>query len=106
MRWPFFLAFSHWRALSGAKHIEFLSSKDLILPVRSAALDAVYRRHTTNAAIDEDALVEKEKVEWTEVAKAIRKAQEGDESHQEALLLREDDAQAVCSHIQPLRNRN
>ncbi|KAA8904169.1 mitochondrial K+-H+ exchange-related-domain-containing protein [Sphaerosporella brunnea] len=97
---PFFYlayrAFSHWKALSGAKHLEFLSNRTLILPVKSAALDAVYRRHNTDTAIDDDALVNKEKVEWTEVAKAIRSARKGDEGHKEVLLLREEDAEAVA----------
>jgi hypothetical protein len=95
-------AFSHWRALSGAKHLEFISDKNLILPVKSVALDAVYQRHSTGATINSDVLVEKTKVEWTEVAEAIRRARDGGDKHyKDVLLLREEDAQAVSLPHQP-----
>ncbi|KFY23855.1 hypothetical protein V493_05589 [Pseudogymnoascus sp. VKM F-4281 (FW-2241)] len=43
---PFFYlvyrAWSHWRALSGSKHIQFLINKELIAPTASPILDALY----------------------------------------------------------------
>ncbi|KFY73264.1 hypothetical protein V499_06640 [Pseudogymnoascus sp. VKM F-103] len=43
---PFFYlvyrAWSHWRALSGSKHIQFLISKELIAPTVSPILDTLY----------------------------------------------------------------
>jgi hypothetical protein len=44
---PFFYllyrAFSHWKALSGAKHLEFLLSRNLLAPTPAASLESVYR---------------------------------------------------------------
>jgi hypothetical protein len=37
-----FRAWSHWRALSGSKHIEFLLDKKLITPKPSKILDELY----------------------------------------------------------------
>lgn len=37
-----FRAWSHWRALSGSKHIEFLLDKKLIIPKPSKILDDLY----------------------------------------------------------------
>ncbi|KAG6099198.1 hypothetical protein E4U30_006984 [Claviceps sp. LM220 group G6] len=43
---PFFYlvyrAWSHWRAIAGAKHIQFLVSKKLLRPTASPVLDALY----------------------------------------------------------------
>ncbi|KAG5945624.1 hypothetical protein E4U59_005491 [Claviceps monticola] len=43
---PFFYlvyrAWSHWRAIAGAKHIQFLVSKKLLRPTPSPVLDALY----------------------------------------------------------------
>ncbi|KAI9824381.1 MAG: hypothetical protein M1832_001916 [Thelocarpon impressellum] len=38
-----FRAWSHWRALSGSKHVELLLDKGLIEPAPSAVLDALYQ---------------------------------------------------------------
>ncbi|CAG8973360.1 hypothetical protein HYALB_00000123 [Hymenoscyphus albidus] len=37
-----FRAWSHWRALSGSKHIEFLLKKELVTPKPSKILDLIY----------------------------------------------------------------
>lgn len=37
-----FRAWSHWRALSGSKHVEFLLDKKLIVPKPSKILDELY----------------------------------------------------------------
>lgn len=37
-----FRAWSHWRALSGSKHVEFLLDKNLIAPKPSKILDELY----------------------------------------------------------------
>ncbi|KAL9046488.1 MAG: hypothetical protein Q9214_000688 [Letrouitia sp. 1 TL-2023] len=42
-----FRAWSHWRARSGSKHIEFLLSNDLIKLVPSTALDLAYQREVS-----------------------------------------------------------
>lgn len=43
---PFFYlvyrAWSHWCALSGSKHLQFLLDKNLLQPVNSGVLDGVY----------------------------------------------------------------
>ena len=101
---PFFYlayrAFSHWKALEGAKHLNFLTKNGLFQPVENAALDAVYRRHKKGAVIDAEALHAETKVEWatTDAAAAVERvnsegapADEGEE----VLLLREHDAQHV-----------
>lgn len=45
---PFFYlayrAWSHWRALAGGKHIQFLTSNNLVSPTLSPILDAIYRQ--------------------------------------------------------------
>jgi hypothetical protein len=41
-----FRAWSHWRALSGSKHIEFLLDQKLISPKPSKILDEVYSSKT------------------------------------------------------------
>ncbi|GAB0138610.1 hypothetical protein EsDP_00006837 [Epichloe bromicola] len=48
---PFFYlvyrAWSHWRAIAGAKHIQWLVDKKLLRPTASAALDTLYSRAST-----------------------------------------------------------
>ncbi|KAF8249854.1 hypothetical protein K440DRAFT_188928 [Wilcoxina mikolae CBS 423.85] len=99
---PFFYlvyrAFSHWKALSGAKHLEFLVEKSLFQPVKSSALDAVYIRHTTATTIDSDALVKETKVEWTEVNNPIGKREQKGATggERDILLIGVQDAQAIA----------
>lgn len=38
-----FRAYSHWKALEGGKHLEFLLRNKLLAPVPSTELDAIYR---------------------------------------------------------------
>jgi hypothetical protein len=101
---PFFYlayrAFSHWRALEGAKHLSFLAKNGLFQPVESAALDAVYGRRKKGAAIDAEALHAEAKVAWAtaDAAAAVERARsEGapTDEGEEVLLLREQDAQDV-----------
>lgn len=53
---PFFYlvyrAWSHWRALSGSKHIEFLLDNHLITPKPSQILDEVYSAQIKKAATE------------------------------------------------------
>ncbi|KAF8544912.1 mitochondrial K+-H+ exchange-related-domain-containing protein [Trichophaea hybrida] len=99
---PFFYliyrAFSHWKALSGAKHLKFLVEKNLFQPVQSSALDAVYIRHASATTIDSDALVKETKVEWTEVNNRIIKREEKDAKggERDVLLIEMQDAQAIA----------
>jgi hypothetical protein len=37
------LAFSHWKALAGAKHLEFLVNHQLLQPTPITELDSLYR---------------------------------------------------------------
>ncbi|RFU35678.1 hypothetical protein B7463_g676, partial [Scytalidium lignicola] len=39
-----FRAWSHWRALAGSKHLEFLLNKNLLAPQPSRILDEIYSR--------------------------------------------------------------
>lgn len=39
-----FRAYSHWKALEGGKHLEFLLKSNLLVPVPSTELDAIYRK--------------------------------------------------------------
>jgi len=99
---PFFYlayrAFSHWKALSGAKHLEFLVEKNLFQPVKSSALDAMYTRHVTATTIDCDALAKETKVEWTDVKNLIRKGEEKafKRGEMDVLLIGVQDAQAIA----------
>ncbi len=53
---PFFYlvyrAWSHWRALSGSRHIQFLLEKNLVLPKASPLLDTLYSAGIIKASRD------------------------------------------------------
>lgn len=40
-----FRAYSHWKALEGGKHLEFLLMNNLLAPVPSTELDAIYKNN-------------------------------------------------------------
>ncbi|RPB28895.1 hypothetical protein L211DRAFT_832775 [Terfezia boudieri ATCC MYA-4762] len=40
-----FRAYSHWKALEGGKHLEFLLTNNLLIPVPSMELDAIYKKN-------------------------------------------------------------
>lgn len=55
-----FRAYSHWRALSGSKHVEFLLEKNLIKAAPSKILDELYSRgnrpfHASTVELSKDA---------------------------------------------------
>jgi hypothetical protein len=78
----FVVAFSHWKALSGAEHLEFLVRKNLLLPTQSNSLDSVYA-----AKIAEAGLQNKQRLKYGE-------------GREEVLLIRDSDAPAV-SNLRP-----
>ncbi|TGZ77240.1 hypothetical protein EX30DRAFT_398660 [Ascodesmis nigricans] len=90
---PFFYllyrAFSHWKALSGSTHLELLYKSNMLAPVPSTKLDAIYRRVNMNAIVDTGRLLKDSKVEWID-------AREGNYKEvPEALLLKESEAQEI-----------
>ncbi|KAI5842863.1 mitochondrial K+-H+ exchange-related-domain-containing protein [Tricharina praecox] len=105
---PFFYlayrAFSHWKALEGAKHLGFLAANGMFQPVPSAALDEVYTRHRKAVTIDARALKAMTSVEWTttdaaEVIKKARKQGPPVAEEEDVLLLREQDAQDIAQVV-------
>ncbi|RPA94519.1 hypothetical protein L873DRAFT_1701253 [Choiromyces venosus 120613-1] len=78
---PFFYllyrAFSHWKALSGAKHLEFLLSRNLLAPTPTASLDSVYIPTTLKMEA------------W--------KKESGKPVNQEFMLIRKEHAQEIAS---------
>ncbi|KAL7266903.1 hypothetical protein RUND412_010532 [Rhizina undulata] len=91
---PFFYllyrAFSHWKALAGAKHLEFLVKNELLQPTPSMPMDAVYRRSKLKAEADK-LLKLSEKSEKTE---GIKKDELPDH-----LLITEADAKEIGAAI-------
>ncbi|KAI5779292.1 mitochondrial K+-H+ exchange-related-domain-containing protein [Geopyxis carbonaria] len=102
---PFFYllyrAFSHWKALEGAKHLKFLVDKDLINAVKSDALDAVYTRRSMNTNVGEE-LTKDTKVVWKDIKEVIGKAQAGGTytDGPDLLLIQERDAQDVANGLE------
>lgn len=77
----FVVAFSHWKALSGAEHLEFLVRKNLLLPTQSNSLDSVYA-----AKIAEAGLQNKQRLEYGQ-------------GREEVLLIQDSDASAIAKVV-------
>jgi len=96
---PFFYllyrAFSHWKALSGAKHLEFLIEKNLLNPVPSSALDTIYQRNAQKPVVDHEGVGSDAKLEWKD-AKDIKP---DEATPKDSLLINEDDAKEIASAI-------
>jgi len=96
---PFFYllyrAFSHWKALSGAKHLEYLIEKDLLHPKPSTELDSVYRRGARKPVVDYEKIASEAEVKW----KDAKDAKPGEATPKDSLLIQEDDAKEIASAI-------
>ncbi|PYH79118.1 hypothetical protein BO82DRAFT_356707 [Aspergillus uvarum CBS 121591] len=86
---PFFYlmyrGWSHWRALNGSKHLEFLLKKDLLNPISYPALEKLYAKRVSYA------------LESTVVDKPHSEMVEDVERSDDRLLLRMSDAKKLAT---------
>ncbi|OBT47735.1 hypothetical protein VE00_02190 [Pseudogymnoascus sp. WSF 3629] len=96
---PFFYlvyrAWSHWRALSGSKHIQFLISKELIAPTVSPILDALYAPGITRATRGSLSLGSKPPKSADSSAPLLK-----DQLPHEVMLLQEGDSTLIANALE------
>ncbi|KAJ5091548.1 hypothetical protein NUU61_006418 [Penicillium alfredii] len=89
---PFFYlvyrGWSHWRALNGAKHLEFIVDKKLLNPVPLPELESLYAKRTSHALDD------------TEFEKPHSEILEDVEQSDDRLLLKMPDAKKLASILE------
>ncbi|KAE8355040.1 mitochondrial K+-H+ exchange-related-domain-containing protein [Aspergillus coremiiformis] len=89
---PFFYlvyrGWSHWRALNGSKHLEYLVGKDLLNPMSHPALERLYAKRVSR-------VLEKSNTEKS-TADMVEDVEKGDDR----LLLRMDDAKKLASILE------
>ncbi|KAE8167193.1 mitochondrial K+-H+ exchange-related-domain-containing protein [Aspergillus tamarii] len=89
---PFFYlvyrGWSHWRALNGSKHLEFLVEKDLLNPISHPALERLYAKRVSRA------------LEMSNTEQTISSMVEDVEKSDDKLLLRMDDAKKLASILE------
>ncbi|KAF7625449.1 mitochondrial K+-H+ exchange-related-domain-containing protein [Aspergillus flavus] len=89
---PFFYlvyrGWSHWRALNGSKHLEFLVEKDLLNPISHPALERLYAKRVSRA------------LEMSNIEQSISSMVEDVEKSDDRLLLRMDDAKKLASILE------
>lgn len=96
---PFFYlvyrAWSHWRALSGSKHIQFLINKELIAPTASPILDALYAPGIMRATRGSSSLGSKPPKSSDSSAPLLK-----DQVPHEVMLLEEGDSTLIANALE------
>ncbi|KAE8147838.1 mitochondrial K+-H+ exchange-related-domain-containing protein [Aspergillus avenaceus] len=87
----FYLAYrgwSHWRALNGSKHLEYLVEKGLLNPISLPALERLYAKRVSRA------------LKKSDVEQPASSMVEDVEKSDDRLLLRMDDAKKLASMLE------